>query len=415
MIQPTLPPPVRALNWAGRQLWRLGVPLVRLDEAPLFAAARKKTGLSDFGENSFHQGFAKLLNSLEGEAELSTLGRVIARASIVDLLVNRLRMAQVFRQHPEILEGEIRRPIFVVGMPRTGTSILHELLAQDPANRTPLSWEVAQPCPPPERATYDTDPRIAATDAKLAQTDRLIPEFKKIHPMGARLPQECVAITAHDFASMLFSTMYRLPTYTTWLLHEGDLVPVYRGHRRFLQLLQWRCPAQRWVLKSPGHLWSLEALLREYPDARLIQTHRDPMKILSSVTSLSVVLRSMASDRIDPHAIAREWSEHLSLALERSVDARASGLIPESQAIDVQFEELMADPFTTIQKIYERFELEYTSEVESRMRRFLTANPADKHGKHTYRFEDTGLDLAEERQKVRRYVTFFGVRSEEPV
>jgi hypothetical protein len=407
--------PIRALNWGGRQLRRMGVPLVRVDESSLLAAARKKTGLSDFGGDGFREGLRKLLDSLEREAELSLLGRIIVRKSIVDLLVNRLEMTDVLRQHPEIARGEIQRPIFVIGMPRTGTSILHELLAQDPANRTPLSWEVARPCPPPERETYETDPRIAEVDAQLAQTDWLIPDFKKMHPMGARLPQECVAITSHDFASMEFSTVYHVPAYTAWLHDEADLAPVYAAHRRMLQLLQWHCPAERWVLKSPGHLWSIDALVKEYPDACLVQTHRDPLKILSSLTSLSLTLRSLASERVEPRALGREWSGYVSLALERSVTARQDGTVKADQVIDVQFDDLLADTFGTIRRIYDQFGLEYTAEAESRMRRFLAENPSDKHGKHTYRFTDTGLDGDEERRKVRRYQEYFGVRSETKV
>jgi hypothetical protein len=413
MTPPSLPAPVRALNWGGHQLRRIGVPLIRLDESSLLDAARKKTGLSDFGGDGFREGLRKLLDSLEREGRLSLLGCIIARKSIVDLLVNRLEMTDVHRQHPEIARGRIQRPIFVIGMPRTGTSILHELLAQDPANRTPLSWEVAKPCPPPERETYETDPRIAKVDAQLAQTDWLIPGFKKIHPMGARLPQECVAITAHDFASMLFSTTNHVPGYTEWLHNQADLAPVYASHRRMLQLLQWHCPAERWVLKSPGHLWSIDALIKEYPDARLVQTHRDPLKIISSLMSLSLTLRSMASEQVEPGALVREWSGYVSLALERSVTARENGTVKADQVVDVQFDDLLADTFGTIRKIYDQFGLEYTAEAESRMRRFLAENPSDKHGKHTYRFVDTGLDVDEERRKVQRYQEFFGVRSEE--
>jgi hypothetical protein len=415
MTPPRLPALVRTLNWGGHQLRRIGVPVVRLDEPSLLAAARKKTGLNDFGGAGFREGLRKLLDSLEQEAELSVLGRIISRTSIVDLLVNRLEMTEVHRQHPEIARGQIQRPIFVIGMPRTGTSILHELLAQDPANRTPLSWEVAKPCPPPERETYETDPRIAEVDAKLSQTEWLIPDFKKMHPMGARLPQECVVITAHEFASMVFSTTHHVPDYTAWLHNDADLAPVYASHRRMLQLLQWHCPAERWVLKSPGHLWSLDALVKEYPDACLVQTHRDPIKIISSLTSLSLTLRSMASDQVEPRALGREWSAYVLTALERSVAARENGTVKADQVVDVQFDDLLADTFGTIRRIYDQFGLTYTAEAESRMRRFLAENPGDKHGKHTYRFADTGLDVDEERRKVQRYQTFFGVRSEAKV
>ncbi|MBM3131439.1 MAG: sulfotransferase [Chloroflexi bacterium] len=407
-----LPAPVRAFNWGGRQLRRAGIPLARLDERSLLDAARKRTGFDDFGGETFKVGLGKLIESWEKEARLSTLGRFIARTDTVDLLASRLQIVHAFKEHPEIAMGKVARPIVIIGMPRTGTSILHELMAQGPNLRTPLSWEVARPIPPPEKETYETDPRIAEVDKKLAQTDRILPHFKKMHPMGARLPQECVAITSHEFASMLFPTFYHMPGYTRWLHNEANMAPAYAFHRRMLQLLQWHCPGERWVLKSPGHLWSLEALMAEYPDACLIQTHRDPIKILASLVSLVSTLQLMTSRFTDPLEAAREWSEHIAVALDRSVTAREKGVIPGDQVIDVQFDTFMADPFAAIREIYDRFGLRYTPEAESRMRRFLAANPDDKHGKHTYRFADTGLDLVEERRKVQRYQEFFGVRSE---
>jgi len=413
MTEPILPTAVRAINWAGRRLRGMGIPFMRLDESSLLKAASKKTGLSDFGDDSARQGLRVLLKSLEEETGLSLFGRIVARNGILELLLNRFEMVETHKLHPGIAKGEIHRPVFIIGMPRTGTSILHELIAQDPFVRTPLSWEVARSCPPPEKETYDTDPRIAARDKQLSRTDWLIPEFKTMHPMGALFPQECVAITAHDFASVYFQSFYHVPSYAAWLQDEADLSQAYASHRRHLQLLQWRCPAKRWVLKSPGHLWSLEELLAEYPDACLVQTHRDPIKILSSVTSLMTMLWTMTREQVDRREVAREWSSYLSVALQRSVEARESGVINPDQVMDIHFQDFMADTFGTIRKIYDRFDLEYTSEAESRMRRFLDENPSDKHGRHTYRFEDTGLDLAEEKKKVQHYVEYFNVESEE--
>ena len=203
-----------------------------------------------------------------------------------------------------------------------------------------------------------------------------------------------------------------MPGYARWLHEEADLAPAYRIHRKMLQLLQWRCPRGRWVLKSPGHLWSLPALLAEYPDACLVATHRDPLKVLSSVTSLTTTLRAMASDRIDPVDIAREWSYWNARAFDAAVTARESGLVKPEQVIDVQFGELMADPVGVIRKIYDKFDLELTEHAAERMRRYVAQNPEDKHGKHGHRFADTGLDPNQEREKIRRYQEYFGVESE---
>lgn len=402
---------LRLLNGAGSVIRAAGVPLLRLDADALLARARRRTGLADFGDGTFRVALGYLLDSLEREAALTTLGRLIARADLTRLLENRLRMAAVRRDHPEIDAHEVRRPLVIVGLPRTGTSILHELLAQDPANRVPMTWEVMHPWPPPERATFDTDPRIARVERHLGGVDRLIPGFKRMHPMGATLPQECVALTAHDFASMLFSTTHHLPTYDAWL--DGtDLRWVYAAHRRQLQYLAWRCPADRWVLKSPGHLWALEALLAVYPDARIVQTHRDPLKVVASLTSLVTLLRGMASDRIDSGAIAREWTAKLATGLERTMDVRARGVLAPAQVFDVHFSELVGDEIGMVRRIYDYFGLGLTPDAEARMQRFLAANPADKHGAHRYTLAAAGLDPGAERRRYAGYQERFGIVSE---
>jgi hypothetical protein len=383
-----VPRPVglRVLNGVGGALRAAGLPLVRLDEATLVARASRETGLADFGDDRFRVPLRVLLDAFEREAALTVLGRLIARTDVVRLLANRLRMVDAHARHPEIGDGRIRAPIFVVGLPRTGTSILHELLAQDPANRVPMTWEVMHPWPPPERETYETDPRIAQVEKHFAGVDRLIPGFKTMHPMGACLPQECVALTAHDFATMLFSTTHHVPSYQAWL-DDADLRWVYASHRRQLQYLQWKCPAGRWVLKSPGHLWALDALL--------------------AVT----VLRSLASERIDPVAIGAEWTERLAAGLGRAMAVR-DRVAAEARVFDVQFTELLRDEIGMMRRIYAYFELDLSADAEARMRRFLAENPRDKHGRHRYTLAASGLDVATERRRYAAYQERFAVPSE---
>ena len=320
-------------------------------------------------------------------------------------------MTAVARAHPEIAAQPVRAPLFILGLPRTGTSILHELLAQDPANRVPMTWEVMHPWPPPEAATFETDPRIAAVERHFAGIDRVLPDFKRMHPMGARLPQECVALTAHDFATMIFHTTHRVPSYQAWL-EAADLRWVYASHRRQLQYLQWKAPADRWVLKSPGHLWALAALLAEYPDARIVQTHRDPLTVIASLTSLVTVLRSLASDAVDPLEIARDWTERLARGLDLATRVRAEHALPPSQVLDVHFRDFMADPIGTIGRLYAHFGLVLSADAEARMRRFLAAHPSDKHGAHTYTLAATGLDPDVERRRYAGYQGHFGIASE---
>jgi hypothetical protein len=402
---------LRVLNGLGGALRRVGLPVVRLDPDGLLTAARRTTGLDDFGDPRFRDALDRLVDAFEAEAALTTLGRLIARRDLVRLLENRLRMLDAHRRHPEIARGPVRRPLFILGLPRTGTTILHELLAQDPENRVPMTWELMHPWPPPERATYETDPRISAVEAHFAGVDRLLPGFKAMHPMGARLPQECVVLTCHDFASMLFSTTHRVTRYQAWL-DSTDLGWVYASHRRQLQYLQWRCPAERWVLKSPGHLWALDALLGEYPDASIVQTHRDPLRVVASLANLVATLRSLASDDIDQHAIGAEWTALLAEGLERSMRTRAAALTDPARVYDVQFADFIRDEVGTVRRIYEHFGWPFSAEAEARMRRFLAANPKDKHGAHRYTLAAGGLDRATERRRYAAYQERFAVVSE---
>jgi hypothetical protein len=385
---------------------------VDLDADRAVEQASEQTRLSDLGADSWHEGLARLVDSLRDEARLNEMGAALVSGELAGYLADRMRIVEWRKQHPEIGDADIVPPIVIVGQGRTGTTILHELLAQDPATRVPMTWEVDRPLPPPETATYQTDPRIEEVANTLDAVDLVLPGFKAMHPMGAQLPQECVRITASDFKSMIFPTQYRVPSYTNWLLHEADMRTAYRWHRVFLQHLQSRHPAQRWVLKSPGHLWALDALTAEYPNALLVQTHRDPLRIVASLGSLVARLRSLASDETSIPEAAGDFAEDIIDGLDRSIDAREQGIVRADEIIDVQFAAFMKDPFTTIRTIYERLGLELQPEAEQRMRDFLAANPQDKYGKHTYTFSATGLDEGAWRERARRYQEYFDVPSE---
>jgi hypothetical protein len=383
-----------------------------LDPATLVTVARDATGLDDFGEDTWQDGLERLVAALCDEAALSDRGILAAAGDIVGHLTNRLRVVDWHRRHPALARDDVTPPIVIVGQARTGTTILFDLLAQDPAHRVPLTWEVDRPVPPPETATYDTDPRIAEVEAQLDLVDLALPGFKAMHPMGARLGQECVRVTGGDFRSMIFPTQYRVPSYARWLLHEADMAPAYRWHRRVLQVLQSRHRGARWVLKSPGHIWCLGALLAEYPRALLVQTHRDPLRVVASIGSLLAVLRRLASDDTSVPAAAAEFADHLLEGFDRSVTARRHGVVPPDRVVDVQFRAFLADPLATVRTVYERFGLELPADVGARMRAFLAANPQGKHGGHRYDFADTGLDAGVLRERARRYQEYFAVPSE---
>ena len=372
------------------------------------------TGLDDLGDLAWREGAERLVADLNDNAKLHELGVAIAAGDVEGYLTNRLRVVDWVGRNPHIRDTDVRPPIVVMGLPRTGTTILFDVLAQDPANRVPLTWEVDQPWPPPEAATYDIDPRIAAVDANLAGTEILIPGFLSMHDMGARLAQECVRITGGDFRSMIFATQYRVPEYERWLLHDADMASAYRYHRLFLQYLQSATPAQRWVVKSPAHLWATDALMHEYPDAFVVHTHRDPVRVVCSLASLIDLLRRLASDDVTLSEVAAEWVDDIALGLDRAVAARRDGTIAPGRAVDVYFRDFLADPMGVVARIYEGAGLELSAEAERRMRAFLAENPQEKHGGHRYRFADTGLDAGALRAMTRRYQEYFDV-PEEPL
>lgn len=407
----SLPVPVRLLNRAGAAARLLGFQPIKLDVESLLEKAMDATGLADFGGDEFRRPLALLVEGLESEARLSLMGRLVARADLLRTLQNRLRLVELFRQHPEIAEQPIERPIFVVGPPRSGTTIFHDLLAMDPGNRVPLSWEVCYPLPPPETATYRSDPRIAQVQADLDRVDRLLPDFKKMHPMGAERAQECVAITSHDFASMIFESQFDVPTYDRWV-GDCDMGSALRWHRRFLQVLQWKAPGERWALKSPQHLWHLQQVHREYPDALFVQTHRDPVRVLVSISSLVATLQRLSSDEVSLPAIARHYAEALAKGYDHTVAYRRSGRLPESQVVDLYFEDFIEDQVGTVRRAYEHFGIELSDAAATAMQSFLDENPADKHGRHLYSFADIEMDLDEVRKRFQNYQDHFGIRPE---
>ena len=385
----------------------------RFDRDRLVTEAVAATGEDDFGDAGWQEGLDILLDSLQQEARLNDLGVEIAAAELANYLATRLGVNAWRRDHPDVAAGSIERPLVIVGQPRTGTTILHDLLAQDPALRAPLTWEVDRPLPPPETETYDSDPRIAEVQANIDMAESLMPGFTTFHPMGAGLSQECVRITAGDFRSMIFSIQYRIPTYNRWLLHDADLASAYRWHRRYLQHLQSRHPADQWLLKSPADLWNLDALAAEYPDAIVIQTHRDPLKVIASTSALAAHLRGMATDEVSLTEIAADYADDIFLGLDRGMEARDRGTFPADQVVDVHFSEFVDDPFSTINQLYAALGRELTGETEQRMRTFLASNPGDGGGGGArYRFADTGLDADELRERSARYQERFGVVSE---
>jgi hypothetical protein len=398
---------VTGLNAVGDPDW------IALDERSLLDDARNRTRLDDFGGEEFLEPLRVLLDSIASERSLHFVGRVLAREDIANLLENRLRITDARNRHPEIDAVEIRRPIFVTGLPRTGTSILHELLACDPANRVPLAWEIRHPCPPPHTATYDADPRIERSEREIQLWNEIVPEYRTIHELGARLPVECILLTAHEFRSDQLAATNHALAYGAWLA-TADMRPAYRWHRRMLQLLGWRAPRERWVLKAPSHMASLDALLAVYPDACIVQTHRDPLRVMGSVLSTLYATASIRCDRIDIGAL-RGWfsGESCAALLDAATRIRTGERAKNARFVDVAYADLMRNPLQTIDSLYRRLGIELTAGAAARMRDYLERKPKDKHGVHVYDFDEMGVDRAAERARFSRYQRTYAVPSED--
>ena len=385
-------------------------PQERFAPERLVATACEEAGSDDFGDDGWQPGLARLTDGLVNEARLSAIGVEIAYLDLMRALKNRLGVIAWRKEHPEIAREPVIAPIVIVGQPRTGTTILYDLLAQDPDLRAPLTWEVDAPCPVPQPETYHNDPRIAQTQASIELSEQIIPGFLAFHPMGALVGQECVRITASEFTSMIFSVQYRLPSYYRWLLYEADHAGAYRFHRIFLQHLQSGVSGQ-WLLKSPAHLWHLDALLTEYPDALIVQTHRDPLNVISSIAALTHHLRRMGTDDSNIAECAAQSYEEVVVGLGREMALRDSGAVPAERVIDVLFTDFVNDPLTTITDIYQKLGRELRPDTAQKMRYFLAAHPGDGGGGR-YTWSDTGLDAAEVRDRVNAYQDRYGVPTE---
>lgn len=407
--QPQRPLGVRLINQFGRLADAMRIQPVTLDESRLLEKAIRKAGSSDFGGEDFREGLRRFLHSAETEADLTLLGRLMVQGYTVDNLANRLRLVEWRKQHPAIENERIVAPLFIVGLPRTGTTILHALLEQDPTNRSPLFWEVQFPVPPATPETWNDDPRIAHDEAILRQLYRLVPGFEAMHPMGATMPQECVAVFTMCFMSEQLQVQFNVPSYQAWL-DEQDMHPTYEFHKRFLQHLQsGGVRGERLVLKSPAHLHSIDTLLDVFPDARIVHTHRDPLEVCASIASLTAALRGASTDAIDLKAIGRQQLAWWAKLIEKSLEQRKRLAHRSDQFFDVKMSETVADPLDVVRRIYAHFSYPLSAEVESRMLTFMADNARDKHGSHSYSAEDFGIDPEQDREPFRDYMDYFGV------
>jgi Sulfotransferase family len=412
------PPPrpdwVRRVNDEGRWMNLRGV--VPLDVDSLLRSAREATGLDDFGADDWFEPFEVLVRSLETESELNLVGRLRTRSELLQLLEARLRVEDTVRRHPQIADEEITKPFVIIGQGRSGTSMLHNLMGADPDNGVIKTWEAILPCPPPEAATYLTDPRRGRGHQLIDQWNRVTPSIRSMHEFSGDMPQECVHVMSLNFnCPHWFNALGQVPTYNHYTAGL-DPEPTYRYHRKVLQLLQWRNPRRNWVLKAPAHLDALPVLLRVFPDAGLIWPHRDPVRALASTISL---VATMQWGRSDFPLMARDSGSYDSLTdarisaarLTAVIDLLESGAVPRERLCNVAYAELMADPIATVARIYDHFGVPFTEAGRSGMADYQRAHSRDARPAHAVAAGDADT-VARMRAAYQRYQRYFNVPDE---
>jgi hypothetical protein len=409
------PPPrpdwVQKINDEGACMNIRGV--VPLDAASLLHSAMAATGQSDFGADDWREPFEVLVKSFDEEAELNLLGRIRTRSELLQLLEARLLIEETYKRHPEIENEIIARPVFVVGQGRSGTSFLQMLLAADPDNGVLTHWEAMFPCPPPEAATYLTDPRIERCHKAIDQWNRVTPTLAAMHEFAGHIPMEDCQVLALDFkAPSWFGSLGQAPSYDAYMVNVSP-DSALRYHKRVLKLLQWKNPRKRWVLKDPMHIDRIEALLKVYPDACLVWPHRDPVKVMASVVSLLGTIQWGRSDHpfkggsfeyvLDPSFAAAR--------LNAVIDRLEAGVLPDAQLFNLQYADLVAKPLAVVEQLYNHFGFEFLPRSRDAVIAYLNANPRDARPAH--KTERGSADvIAYEREVFARYQSYFNVASE---
>ncbi|MDO8862975.1 sulfotransferase [Haliea sp. E1-2-M8] len=386
--------------------------LVPLQAEELMATARRNTGFDDFGSDEWLEGFHVFLKALEEEADLHLLGRLMTRSDILRWLEARLGIEAAYAEHPAIDEEEIEHPVFVTGLPRAGTSILFELLAQDSQFGSPRNWEMMFPYPPPDTASYHSDPRIERCQHLVTQWSRVVPTYAAMHEMGANIPNECIVAMSCTFLTENLPGQYQIPSYNAWY-YQQDLDYAYAYYKRMLKLLQWRNPRRHWLLKAPSHLGNLRVLFRTFPDARVVITHRDPVVAQASVTNLLGTLYWMRSSQpFDAGAFENLMTPEAGAArLNGVVDLLRAGAVPEQQLHNFLYAQLVDQPLDALQALYREMGLNLEPAALQAMQGYLQQKPQGKFGRHQYSIGEQE-ENARKRQLFQRYQHYFKVPDE---
>ncbi len=373
----------------------------------IIEGAKAATGLSDFGADGWQEGLEILTDSANREADLNEMGVASYIGQCTMFLMRRLEIEDWYTRHPEIDEQQIVAPLLVLGMPRTGSTALHCQLGEDRNVRVMRNWECMMPCPPPEAATYWTDPRIAMMEEQMKLRDIETPRMKQMLPSSATTPTEDQVTMGFDFKSQMFQATFRIPSYTDWFNNRADLVPTMQYVKRVLKLLQWRCPPTRWRLKNPTYMLLIDALDKVFPDARYVMTHRDVADVIPSVADLYFELSRNNTDRPDKPWMGAVMRECCALGLQRMIAFRDAG--NEHRFFDIHFAAFQKDPFPSLEGLYKFLGEELTQDTRERVTRWRAEQPRDKHGLHEYDPAEFGLDRDELRQYYKFYSDRYGV------
>jgi hypothetical protein len=392
----------------GKALEGLGVRHDRLNEAELIHAARERTGLKDFGDESFREPLGVLVESVEREARLHTVGKLITKTRLIGALCTRLRVHDYVRRHPDVLRDDLPAPIVIAGLQRTGTTMLHRLLASDPNLRALMSWEAIAPVPA-KGSLFGMEPRYVQAKVSERALSYMAPAFFAIHPVEADAPEEDVLLLDYAFMSTTPEATQHVPTYARWL-EQQDNTPAYEYLALLVRVLVHQRGPRRFVLKTPHHLEYLDLLRKVFPGVRIVQTHRDPARTLASFCSMVWHGRGVFSDEVPREDVGAHWSRKVGRMLERSLAVRREA--SDQGFSDVSYYDLIADPVSIVKRLYGELDLPFTPEVEARMHDTREQNPQHKYGTHRYTLEDFGLSAESVEPLFARYRERFQIRHE---
>ncbi len=378
---PYRPLPIRVFNSIGRS--------GSLNIEKLLNVARRKTGLSDFGGGGHLQALEVLVKSINEEAGLTPTGRLIQKSRLTGALVQRLRIEALLKEHPEIEDIDLGTIVLIAGLQRSGTTLLHRLLHSHPDIRGVSGVEALEPVPAGNAKRQQTTARkLRATLAKHT-ISYLSPQFAAIHPIDPSEPEEDIMLLDLNFMSQAPEAIMHVPSYSGWL-EDQDHTQTYEYFRKVLKILYWQCPGKNWVLKTPHHMEYLDVFLRVFPDATVVQTHRDPRKTLPSFCSMVAHNRAIFSDRVDPKEIARHWTRKTRRMVELTMRVRA-GADPD-RLVDVSYYDLIKDPLGQLRQVHRKAGIDFDDEAMQIAEKYMSRNPKNRFGKHAYRLDDFGLD-----------------------